>query len=209
MEILKQDTLTESVFVKIKTGKHDNLVIARAYRPPSTDNAYMDKMCSLITTVSKFHDSAALWLVDDLNLLDIDWASKSVRGYQYAKTNSARVLEMVDDLGLTQIVDFTTRQRSMLDLFLTNHPSLVTKCKPILGISDHDMIVEVDSRITAPKKHPIQRKIHKVTCLVFGMISRNSKTGSFPHLNQHVQKTICGMKQNSPSTLLSTKHVPI
>ena len=88
MKILKQDTPTESVFVKIKMGKHDNLVIAGANRSPSTDYAYMDKMCSLIETVAKSHDSAALWLVGDLNLLDIDWASKSVQGHQYAKSIS-------------------------------------------------------------------------------------------------------------------------
>ena len=90
MEILKQDTQTESVFVKIKTGKHDNLVIAGVYRPPSTDYAYIDKICSPIETVAKSHSSAALWIVGDLNLPDIDWANKSVQGHQYAKTISYR-----------------------------------------------------------------------------------------------------------------------
>ena len=64
-------------------------------------------------------------------------------------------LEMVDDLGLAQIVDFTTRQRSILELFLTNRLSLVVKCKPIPGISDHCTIVQVDSRIIVLKKRLI------------------------------------------------------
>ena len=40
------------------------------------------------------------------------------------------------------------------------------------------MIVQVDSRIMAPKKRPTQRKSHmwkKVTCVVFVLISGNSK----------------------------------
>jgi len=43
------------------------------------------------------------------------------------------VLSFIEDYGLTQIVDFPTRGQNILDIFATNHPSLVTACKPVLA----------------------------------------------------------------------------
>ena len=74
------------------------------YEPPSTDYTYMNTMCSLIETITCCHGSVALRLVGDLNLLDIDWASKSVQGHQYARNIGERFFEMVDDLGLVKLL---------------------------------------------------------------------------------------------------------
>ena len=50
---------------------------------------------------------------------------------------------------LTQIVDFPTRNNNILDIFITNRPSLLKQCYPQPGISDHE-IVYVVSYIKAP-----------------------------------------------------------
>ena len=61
-------------------------------------------------------------------------------------------------LGLNQIVDFYTRQDKVLDLFLTNRPSLISKCTPLPGVSDHEMVLTV-SDVRAKRHKPVPRKI--------------------------------------------------
>ena len=56
------------------------------------------------------------------------------------------------------MVKFPTRERNTLDVFITNRPSLIQKCKPVPGVSDHD-IVFVESNISATRSKPPQRKI--------------------------------------------------
>jgi hypothetical protein len=46
----------------------------------------------------------------------------------------------VKDCLLEQIVNFSTRKNKTLDLFITNKPSLVSKCKPLPGLADHDIV---------------------------------------------------------------------
>jgi len=43
--------------------------------------------------------------------------------------------------GLTQTVESPTRCQNMLDIFLTNRPSLIVSCKTIDGISDHEAVL--------------------------------------------------------------------
>jgi len=58
-----------------------------------------------------------------------------------------------------QVVNFPIRGHNILDIFGTNRPSLVTTCKPISGVSDHE-IVYVESRVYAKYQRPIQHKIY-------------------------------------------------
>jgi hypothetical protein len=42
-------------------------------------------------------------------------------------------------VGLNQVVNFPTRRKNILDIFAANIPSLATTCKPISGVSDHEI----------------------------------------------------------------------
>ena len=68
------------------------------------------------------------------------------------------MLDFVADSGLTQIVHSPTRENNILDIFLTNHPSLISDCHTLSGISDYE-IVFINSYISAKIQQPIQRKI--------------------------------------------------
>ena len=75
----------------------------------------------------------------------------------------SKLIDIVADSGMTQLQRNPTRQDSLLDLFLTSNPSLVTEMDTIPGIStaeEHDTIV-VDARLQAytTKKQP--HKIYK------------------------------------------------
>lgn len=68
-----------------------------------------------------------------------------------------KFLDLIHDSNLEQIVSFPTRKDHVLDLFITNRPSLVNRCEPLPGIVDHD-IVYID--ITAKINKLTQRKIN-------------------------------------------------
>ena len=54
---------------------------------------------------------------------------------------------------------FPTRLGATLDLFMTNRPSLVDKCRPAPGVGDHD-IVYVTSSASVRRPKPVQHKIY-------------------------------------------------
>ena len=157
-EQLKQDGNEEIIFVKISNSK-EPLIVGGIYRPPSSDIDYMDNICTKIKAISTKYDRSVLWLGGDLNLPDIDWQSESIRGNRYSAPINNSFLDTIRDCNLEQIVDFNTRLETILDIFLTNRPTLVNKCQPLPGVSDHD-IVYVDSSIKPNRGKPPRRNIH-------------------------------------------------
>ena len=63
------------------------------------------------------------------------------------------------DAGCEQVVNFATKAVNTLDLFFTNRPSLVNKCLPLPGLSDHDIVL-VDTNITPARQKPLKRVIY-------------------------------------------------
>ncbi len=68
-----------------------------------------------------------------------------------------KYIDMANDLGLTQVVDFLTHQNATLDLFFTNCPSLVNQSDPQPEVSDHE-IVYTDSCVMAKLWKLVKRK---------------------------------------------------
>ena len=57
------------------------------------------------------------------------------------------------------MVDFPTRKDSILDIFVTNRPSLVNKCTPIPGLSDHDFVL-IGANIVPSRQKSARRLIY-------------------------------------------------
>ena len=57
-------------------------------------------------------------------------------------------LQAEENSGLNEVVDFQTRDDNLLDIFLTNRPSLIQSCKSLPGIS-----------VSVKYQRPIRRKI--------------------------------------------------
>ena len=70
-------------------------------------------------------------------------------GSSYPIPLCEEILDLINMHSLTQMVDFPTRNNNILDIFITNRPSLLIQCYPQPGISDHE-IVYVVSYIKAP-----------------------------------------------------------
>ena len=66
-------------------------------------------------------------------------------------------ISCVNDSGLEQLVDFPTRSNNILDILLSNRPSLVNWAQCLPGLSDHDMVL-VDSDVVTKRNKPVKRE---------------------------------------------------
>ena len=72
-----------------------------------------------------------------MNLPDIEWTTNSIKTHRYHKELNQCFLDTFDITNLDQIVDFPTRGANILEIMATNRPSLINKCSPHIGLSDH------------------------------------------------------------------------
>ena len=147
----------EFVAVKI-TCKNNSVIVASLYRPTKNDCEYSVHLASAVENLAKDHPKDVIWIGGDANLPDIDWSTNTISGNNYKKEINENLLQSAENYGLEQIVDFPTRDNNVLDVFLTNRPSLIQSCKPLTGVSDHE-IVWVDSDVSVKYQRPIKRKI--------------------------------------------------
>ena len=209
-EQLPMNTECETVFIKLKVNGNQELIIGSAYRPPSSSIQYTEDMCSLFANLEKSHKKAVVWIGGDFNLPDIDWTSHTIKGNQNPTALNRHFLDYLDGSGMQQIVNFSTRNNSTLDLFLSNRPSLINRCTSLPGISDHD-IVFVESDATPRRIKPVRRKIY----LWKHASSLDMKEECIGFQNEFIYKhssssDVAGMWDDIKSFLLNVleKHVP-
>ena len=157
--------------------KSSLLIVIGVYRPPNSDLIYLQSLCQTIEDIIKENPVATIWLGGDINLPNIDWSTNSPSGNNYPTSFCNLVLDLFYDMNFTQLVTFPTRNENTLDIFATNRPTLVNKCIPIPGISDHKSIY-VKSCIKAKYRQPTRRKIilwakadfHHISHMVYSSI---------------------------------------
>ena len=157
-EVIPTDNTCELVAVKI-TYKHNSVIVASMYRPTNNDTEYAAHLTSAIENLVKNRPKDVIWIGGGTNLPDIDWYSNIISDIicSYEREVNETILQAVDNCGLDQVVDFPTRDRNLLDIFLTNRLSLIQTCRPLPGISDHEM-VHIDSDVNAKYQRPVQIK---------------------------------------------------
>ena len=155
---IKIETKCEILATKLDIIKEQPLIIVSVYRPTNNDLPYAERLCEDLCKIAAEYPSATLWISGDFNLPDIDWQTESIVGHNYSVAINNQFISTFNDLGLTQVVTFPTRQLNTLDLFLTNRPALVSKCVPLPGVSDHEMVLTI-SNIKARHHKPAPRKI--------------------------------------------------
>ena len=150
----------EIVCCHIELANHHSLIICSIYRPPNNNTTIMDSMCDALENIIQSYPNAIIWIAGDVNLPAIDWQNNTIISTRYNLSINSRLLDLLSDHGLSQIVDFPTRGQNILDIFLTNRPSMITSCTPIPGISDHEAIlIHSNTSITLP--HPTKRRIYQ------------------------------------------------
>ena len=146
------------VWAQIQVVGSKTINICSFYRPP--DNVDLDYMNALKDIIAQIDTTVNnVWIAGDFNLGDIDWQSYSVKSSSQHTSICEQLIDMANDHGLSQMVDTPTRTTStasnILDIFLTNSPSMVNRCEVIPGISDHDIpLLDVSTRVILNKKNP-------------------------------------------------------
>ena len=134
--------------------KIGNILIGCCYRPPSSDINYANSMSSSIRSLLNKCPTATAWIGGDFNLPDIQWKENQITSHQNTKSINEAFVNTFQDLSVKQLVDFPTRNENILDLFLTNRPSLVNRLEPMPGISDHDTMIYVNTNVK-PYRQPL------------------------------------------------------
>ena len=144
-----------------KTGPP--LIVSAVYRPTvngSKGNDYIDCFTTSINQLCTKYPDSPVWIGGDVNLPDIDWSSDTVRNNSYNQSINTKFLNCCQENGfIEQVVDFATRYDNLLDILLTNRPSLMNRVDRVPGISDHQGIL-ASSLIKARYRRPVKRKIY-------------------------------------------------
>ena len=120
----------------------------------------LKKTCSTINNIVNNNKNSTIYIAGDFNLPDIDWDELAVTKSQYNKEMSEIFLDTFLDQGLKQMINFTTRENNILDLFFTNRPNLITNCLNLnYTFSDHD-VISIESKVRPTRIRPVKRLIH-------------------------------------------------
>ena len=119
--------------------KGQRVIICSIYRPPSSDISCTKDLITLLEDIAINNRTACIWIGEDINLPNVDWNSIIVNNsYPLAICNT--ILDFAADYDFPQTVSTPTRNQNILDIFLTNRPSVITSCEVIPGISDHEIV---------------------------------------------------------------------
>ena len=150
----------ELICVKVRINRSKSIIISAFYRPPSESNTeHAQAVLDELTRLRQDNSKCEFWVGGDFNLPDIDWPTLAVTSNQYPAVMSNIYIGLPAQCGVKQLVEAPTRGNNILDLFFTSNPSLVSKCKPIPGVGDHDAVL-VDTLAKPQRSKPVRRKIY-------------------------------------------------
>ena len=150
----------ELICVKVRINRSRSIIIAAFYRPPNeVSPEHAQGVIDELTRLRQEYGKCEFWVGGDFNLPDIDWPALATTSNQYPAAMSNIYLSLPGQCGVEQLVEAPTRGNNILDLFFTSNPSLVSKCKPIPGIGDHDAVL-VDTLAKPQRSKPVRRKIY-------------------------------------------------
>ena len=133
------DTDCELLWAKVKVRGYKDLCIGTYYRRPGNKESLAQLEISLSRVSSKFNGH--IILAGDFNLSAIDWETHEVLPGAPNTREASKLLTILDDFGLHQSNAKPTRKNNILDLFISNAPSLVNRIEILPGLSDHDAIL--------------------------------------------------------------------
>ncbi len=150
--IHEHETDAEAVTVKISPTNEPSFYVVCYYRPPSRETSSIDSSQEILTSIEENGNRAStnIILTGDLNLPDIEWHDCSLANQpQYGNSANKKLLDIVDQFGMQQMVTQETRLGHMLDLVLCTCPDLVQDTTTVPGMSDH-LAVKTQLNMRAP-----------------------------------------------------------
>jgi exonuclease III len=147
----------ELQWAEIQT-KNKSVIIGSYYRPPNSNLDALNNLNSSIANVREHSKDKPIILAGDYNLPHIDCENNTEKTGSNQVNHHQELIEIIEDSGMEQLQLKPSRENYILDLFLTNQPSLVKSCNTIPGISDHNMIIvdtDLKTRYNKPKRREI------------------------------------------------------
>ena len=152
------DSDCEIVWNKIAlTGSHP-LYTASFYRPPNSSKLSLEQLENSLQKIPQVRGLPNIVLSGDFNLPSLCWGEEeySVESQpDYGTGVNTKLLEIINDQSLVQLVKEPTREENILDLTFTTNPDLVTNTQIIDGMSDHQAVItDIMIRAKLNKKKP-------------------------------------------------------
>ena len=121
IKIDKEDSESyDSIYVEITKNNNSKVIIGTVYRPPKQQAADDVVLYREINSLSLNKQAI---IIGDFNCPNIDWGS------MHGDQEGNKLIEMIEDTFLTQIVDQPTRENNILDLILVTDPDLISNCE--------------------------------------------------------------------------------
>ena len=140
-ELKIDHNFSELIACEIKLPNSSQLTVCSIYRPQSSSTDYLTNLCKRLKSIRSLYPNSALWIAGDVNRVDINWKNNCVVGHQNLLSISNAFLEFLSNNGPSQVVEALTRGSNILDIFVSNRPSLIEPCTVIAGISDHKILL--------------------------------------------------------------------
>jgi len=152
------DVPCEMLWAELHLVGNKTVNIGTLYRPPNSDGQVLDMLSESLNMCREKYPRRNIILSGDMNLGGINWPTSSVIPGSANVNHCRRLIDVTDDCGLQQMVSEPTHDNSLLDLFFTNIPGLVERCRVGPGISDHSIII-TDMLLQAKMTKSLPRKI--------------------------------------------------
>jgi len=156
------ETNCEIVWVKVELQGSKPLLISGYYKPKESDEFSQNEFSRSLHLVNQTKNH--IWVLGDFNMPGFTWPNNTpcLKADCRFPTLYSNFTDILDDHSLTQMVTEPTRYDNILDLFLTNNPTLVSKVSILPGIADHDMIyAEVSIRPKLNKQVPRSMHVYR------------------------------------------------
>ena len=104
------------------------------------DNLFREQL-DKIKNINKGNKPRLIHVLGDFNLRDIVWPDRlSKSGSSLSQREGQILIDIMNDHGLEQLVNFPTRERNILDLILTSLPGQFVDIHSPDKLSNHDIV---------------------------------------------------------------------
>ena len=124
------------IWVQISIGTK-SLMLEGYCCPPGSPESYLLELQSSIVSPPV---NSPIFICGDFNVPDVSWTTVTPTSID---KNAALLCSLIHDLSLEQLVHTPTRGPNILDLLLTDFPSLISRVEVVdnLPLTDHDTIL--------------------------------------------------------------------
>ena len=156
------NTDCESIWTQcqIQNKRSKSLFLCSYYRPSMNDANSIDELDASLFKLGEKLNKNNVIVAGDFNAPNINWTDHSTTN---SSPTSERLLEIIDEHGLSQLVREPTRRQgdtqNILDLVLTNNDKIVNNIRVVPEISDHDIVL-FQVNLACTKKRRVKRKIY-------------------------------------------------